>query len=157
MNYSLNLAGFEGQRLEVKPSGFFSGPQLLVNGQAAAKGPKRGQLLLPRSDGRAVVAQWKPQFLGLDVPQLEVDGKPVNVVEPLKWYEWLWGGLPILLIFLGGALGAVAGVVAFKVNTQIFRSTSNPLLKFIFTAAVSALAVVVFLILATLFSIAIGN
>lgn len=156
MNYALNLEGFEGQMLEVKPSGFFSGPQLLVNGQSAAKGPKRGQMLLSRSDGRAVVAHWKPQVLGLDVPQLEVDGKQFNVVEPLKWYEWIWGGLPILLIFLGGALGAVVGIVTFKVNTQIFRSASNLILKFILTAGVSALAVVIFLILATSLSIALG-
>jgi len=157
MNYALNLEGFEGQLLEVKPTGFFSGPQLLINGQSAAKGPKRGQMLLQRSDGRAVVAQWKPQVLGLDVPQLEVDGKQVNVVEPLKWYEWVWGGLPLLLIFLGGALGGIVGFVAFRINTQIFRSTSSMVLKFILTAGVSVLAVVIFLILVTLFSIALGN
>ncbi len=157
MTYPLNLEGFEGQTLEVKPSGFFGGPQLLVNGQPAPKGPKRGQMLLRRSDGREVIATWKPALLGLDVPRLEVDGKQLTVVEPLKWYEWVWGGLPILLVFLGGALGAIAGFVAFGINTQVFRSTRNTALKFILTAVVSALAVVAYLILATLLLSALGG
>lgn len=150
MNHPLNLEGFEIQTLEVKTSGLFSGPQLLVNGQPAAKGPKRGQMLLRRSDGREVIATWLPQAMGLDVPRLVVDGKQINVVEPLKWYEWVWGGLPVLLIFIGGALGAIAGMVAFGVNTQIFRSDRSTPLKFIFTAVVSAVGVVVYLVLALL-------
>ena len=51
MNYPINIDGFEGQTLEMKPSGMLAGPQLLVNGQPAAKGPKRGQMLLRRTDG----------------------------------------------------------------------------------------------------------
>ena len=61
----------------------------------------------------------------------------------IKWYEWVWSGLPILLIVLGARGGAFAGVVAFGVNTQIFRSARSTALKFILTGAVSALAVVV--------------
>lgn len=157
MNHPLNLEGFEGQTLEVKTGGLFGGAQLVLNGQPAPKGPKRGQVLLRRTDGREVIATWKPQALGLDVPRLEVDGKRINVVEPLKWYEWVWSGLPILLIFVGGAIGAVAGIVAFGVNTQIFRSARSTALKFLLTAAVSALAVVVYVVLATLLSIAMGG
>lgn len=157
MNYPLTLEGFEGQSLEVKPGGFFSGPQLLVNGQPAAKGPKRGQMVLRRTDGREVTATWRPALLGLDVPRLEVDGKQLNVVAPLKWYEWVWGGLPILLVFLGGALGALAGFIAFGVNTQIFRSSRNTALKFILAAVVSVVAVAVYFVLALLVSGALGR
>jgi hypothetical protein len=156
MNYPINIEGFEGQTLEMKPSGLWAGPQLLVNGQPAAKGPKRGQMLLRRNDGREVIATWKPQFMGLDVPRLDVDGKHVTVVEPLKWYAWVWSGLPILLIFVGGALGALAGIVAFGINTQIFRSSRNTGLKFILTAVVSLLAVAVYLALAALLMSAVG-
>lgn len=157
MNYPINIEGFEGQTLEMKPSGLWAGPQLLVNGQPAAKGAKRGQMLLRRNDGREVIATWKPQFMGLDVPQLVVDGKPVKVVEPLKWYVWVWSGLPILLVFIGGALGALTGIVAFGINTQIFRSSRTTGLKFILTAVVSLLAIAVYLALAALLMGAVGD
>jgi hypothetical protein len=71
--------------LEVLAPGFFSGPRLLVDGEPAPKGPKRGQMLLRRDDGSQVIATWKPRFL--DLTQLVVDGQALNIIEPLKWYE----------------------------------------------------------------------
>jgi hypothetical protein len=126
-----------------------TGPKLLVNGQLAAKGPKRGALMVRRNDGREVIAVWRPQVLGLDVPRLQVDGKLVNVVEPLKWYVWVWSALPILLVFIGGAVGALAGFIGFAINTQVFRSSRPGVAKFALTAVVSVLAVVVYTALLT--------
>jgi len=96
------LDGFEGQSIVVRPAGLLSGPRLLVNGQAAPKGRRRGEALLRRNDGREAVARWKSQFMGLDLPQLVVDGETVPVAQPLKWYQWAWSALPVLLV-LGGA------------------------------------------------------
>jgi len=149
MGYTATIEGFEGQNIEVQSS-MWTGPKLLVDGQRAQKGTRRGEMLLQRNDGRQVVAAWKPQAIGLDVPQLVVDGKTIQFVEPLKWYQWLWGGLPIVLIFIGGALGAFFGVVAFSISTKIFRSELNGFAKFILSAIVSAIAVVLYLFLATL-------
>ena len=156
MNYPINLEGFEGQAIEMKPGGLTAGPQLLVNGQPAAKGPKRGQMLLRRNDGAEAVATLKPRFMGLDVPQLNVDGKTISVVEPLKWYVWVWSALPILLVFVGGVIGVLVGIVAFGINTQIFRSSRTTVVKFILTAIVSLLAIVVYLALAVLLSSLLG-
>ena len=150
MRYPLPLEGFEGQTIEVQPSGLLSGPRLLVNGQPAGAGPRRGQLALRRNDGREVIAIWKPQLLGLDVPRLQVDGKLVDVVKPLAWYVWLWCGLPILLLFIGGALGALAGFAAFAVNTKIFRASLPGLAKFGLSALVSLLGAAAYLVAATL-------
>jgi hypothetical protein len=157
MNHPIKLPGFESQTIEVQPAGFLSGPQLLVNGQPAPKGPQRGQLLLRRNDGREVIATWKPQALGFDLPQLVVDGQNIQIVEPLKITEWIWGGLPVFLIFIGGFLGALAGVIAFTINIRVFRSDMNILLKFLLTGVISALAVVVYFIAATLFLTALGR
>jgi len=156
MGYKANIEGFDGQNIEVKVS-FWSGPKLLVNGQPAPKGNKRGEMLLQRNDGRQVIATWKPQLLGLDVPQLIVDGKQVNLVEPLKWYQWVWGGLPILLVFIGGALGAIAGLVGFSINAKVFRMELNDFLKYAVAGIVSVLAVVFYFIAAVFFSMLIGR
>ncbi len=80
--YPLQLQGFEGQSLEVRPSGLASGPKLLVNGQPATPGVRRGLMVLRRNDGREIVASLRPQVLGLDVPRLYVDGQLINMAAP---------------------------------------------------------------------------
>jgi hypothetical protein len=156
MNYATNIEGFEGQNIEVSSS-FWSGPKLLVNGEAASKGSKRGEMTLQRNDGKKVIAGWKPQVLGLDVPQLIVDGKVTKLVEPLKWYQLVWSGLPALLVFMGGALGAVAGIIGFSINTKIFRTDMNDVLKYIVSAVVSVLVVTVYFIAAIALSLLINR
>ena len=157
MNYPVKLEGFEGQNIEVQPAGTFSGYKLLINGQPAPQGPKRGQMLLRRNDGTQAIATWKAQLLGFDTPQLVVDGQPIALEEPLKWYEWAWGGWPILLLFVGGVLGAIAGFIAFSVNTKIFRSSMGSVEKYLLTAVISAVAVMAYLVVATLLASALGR
>jgi hypothetical protein len=156
MSYSAKIEGFEGQNIEVKVS-FWSGPKLLINGEPASKGPKRGEMVLQRNDGKQVTAIWKPQFLGLDVPQVEVDGKVVSLVEPLKWYQWIWGGWPIMLLFLGGALGAVAGMISITINARIFRTGMSSLLKYIASGAVSIFTVVAYFVAAMIIALLIHS
>ena len=150
------VGGFEGQDLEVNV-GFWSGSKLLVNGEPAAQGAKRGEMLLQRNDGSQVVAAWRQQMMGFDVPQLVVDGRPVKLVEPLQWYQWLWGGWPVVLVFVGGALGAIAGVLAFTVNARLFRTELNPVLKYMVTALMSGAAALAYFIVALMLSLAINR
>ena len=154
MGYPVKLPGFEGQEIVVEPAGFFSGPKLLVNGQPAPKGQGRGEMLIRRNDGKDVHVAFRNNFL--DVPALMVDGKPLDLVEPLKWYEWLWNGLPIVMVFMGGALGALFGVLAVTFNVKIFRSSQNPRMKDLLTGAIGAGAFILYHIAATLFTMLIS-
>lgn len=149
MGYNAQIEGFEHQNIEVETS-FWSGPKLLINGQPAEKGPKRGEMVLQRNDGRQVIATWKPQFLGLDVPQLNIDGQTVTLVEPLKWYQWVWGGWPILLLFGGGALGGLMGAAAIVINARIFREDMSDVLKYAMSGLVSLAAVILYFLAAIL-------
>jgi hypothetical protein len=151
MSYTVTMEGFEGQNMEVSTS-FWTAPKLLVNGQPASKGKKRGEMILQRNDGTQITAKWKPQILGLDVPQLVADGKTVKLVEPLKWYQLIWGGWPILLLFLDGFLGALTGCIGFVINTRIFRAEMNGGLKYMLTALVSVLTVIAYFRLALVFA-----
>jgi len=156
MSYTTNIEGFEGQKIELNVS-FWTGPKLLVDGAPAQKGSKRGEMVLQRNDGRQVTAMWKPQVLGLDVPQLIIEGKTVNFVEPLKWYQWIWGGWPVILVFIGGALGAIAGMLGFAVNAKIFRAEMSPVLKYVVTGAVAVVSVIAYLIAATIFTLLVNG
>ena len=145
MRYPVRLEGFEGQTLEIQPGGLFSGPKVFVNHQPAPKGKGR-EVILHRNDGTSVVATLKPSVFGLDVPQLVVEGKTIRVTDPLKWYVWGWIALPILLVFVGGALGGIVGAVGLTTNAKIVRSKMNGFAKFVVTAAVSGLVAAAFLV-----------
>jgi hypothetical protein len=156
MSYNPKIEGFEGQNIEVQV-GFWTGPKLLINGEPAAKGIKRGEMIIQRNDGKQVTASWKGQALGLDIPQLVVDGKVIDLVEPLKWYQWVWGGWPIILLFAGGALGALAGMLSVVINTRVFRMEMNDILKYILSGIVAVLAVVAYFVAALIFSSLLNN
>ena len=147
----LDMNGFEGQNIEVKPPSFFSGAQLLVNGSPAEKGPKRGQMCLRKNDGSEVIASWQPTMMGFDLPKLVVDGEVIEIAKPIKWYEMIWSAFPLLIIFVGGLIGGVVGFIGFALNAKVFRSKLNTLVKFLLTAGISILAVVVYFVLAMLF------
>ena len=144
MNYPLTLEGFEGQKIEVRSS-FWSGAKLLVNDMEARKGTKRGEMILTRNDGREVVAVWRNNFL--DVPKLVMENKAIDVAKPLAWYEWIWNGWPIILLFGGGALGGLIGALALVTNINVFRSQQTTLLKYVVTGIISFVAVILYLIL----------
>lgn len=156
MEYPVQIEGFEGQSIEIKSPGFFSGPKLLIDGQPAPKGPKRNQMLLRQSDGTEKVASWQPRFLGLDVPDLVVDGQTISVVDSLKWYEWVWCVLPLALIFVGGLIGAFVGFAGFFINSKLFRSSMNGAAKYLAGGAVSLAALITYVILALMVTSAIG-
>jgi hypothetical protein len=154
MQHYIHAEGFEGRQLMVKSAGFFSGPRLLLDGQPAAKGPKRGQLLLRRNDGSPVIAQLRGVFID-PIPQVTIDGKAIKIAEPLPWYVWVWSGLPLVLLFLGGALGGGLGAVAMTINGRIFRADMHSALKFAITGAISLVTMLLFFTLAIILNQAI--
>src|SRR5262245_29958906 len=154
MQYHVPAEGFEGRQLIVESAGWFAGPRLRLDGLPAPKGPKRGQFLLRRNDGSSVTAQIRGVLID-PVPQVVIDGKTIKLAEPLPWYVWVWSGLPLVLLFLGGALGGGLGALAMTINGRIFRSDMNSALKFIITAVLSMMTVIIFFMFAVAFSIAI--
>ena len=112
---------------------------------------------LTRNDGRVVTARWLPQMFGFDTPQLEVDGKKYVLAQPLKWYEMTLAALPIVLVFIGGLLGAIVGVLASAANAALFRSGMNRVAKVLIALLIIVVAVILYLVLATLFQLAIGR
>jgi hypothetical protein len=156
MDYPIdNIPGFEGRKIELRPAGAFTGVKLFVDGEQV-KG-KWGKFSLRRNDGTEAQAQLRSNIVD-PIPQLVVDGKVYASVKPLAWYEMVWSGLPILLLFVGGALGAFCGLVAAYSNSRIFRTGMHPALKYLVTGAISVAALVIWLIAAVLVNLALrGN
>ncbi len=149
MQYRVPIDGFEVNQVTIKTAGFFSGPKLLLNDQPAPKGSKRGQFVLQRDDGVEVTAKLKGTFLD-PVPQVVIDDDVIKVVETLPWYQWIWAGLPILLIFVGGFIGAIFGVIATSVSVRVFRSEIGTIGQYVLVAVISGAATLFYLIIAVI-------
>jgi len=149
MNIRPKLEGFEGQDIEIKAS-MWTGTRMFINGQKAPKGQHRGEMSMTRNDGRVVNARWIPQMFGFDTSQLEVDGKNYILTPPLKWYEVVLSALPLVMVFIGGMLGAIIGIVAFSASASIFRSGMNQAVKILLSLLVIVVAVIAYIIFAAI-------
>jgi len=68
-----------------------------------------------------------------------MDSQPGVTPTPVKltWYQHAWTALPLVLIFLGGAVGGAIGGAAWAANHQVFRRTRDPVLRYVFTGLTS--------------------
>lgn len=154
MRYHVNLDGFDDREIIVETGGLLRGSRLLVDGKPAKKGNQRGQYVLTDNNGFKVPVFKKHAFLD-PVPHLIVDDEEYRFVEPLTAFQWIWCGIPLVLIFVGGAIGGLIGGVAFFLNTRVFRSEMSSLERYVLAGLISLIAFFAFLILAALFQRAI--
>jgi hypothetical protein len=155
MEYQIDgIPGFESRKVILTSGGIIAGPKLIVDGQVIKN--NWGKYMLRRNDGADVQARLQTNLID-PIPYLLLDGKKYFVVAPLKWYELIWAGWPIALLFVGGALGALCGVLAAYTNSRIFRSNFSPAMKYAVTALVSIISVIVYGVSSVLLYMAINR
>jgi hypothetical protein len=145
MEYTVDAPEFGDRRVTVQTSSLFSGPKLLVDGAPATK--QGQQYLVPLANGQTVPVKLKAGFD--PIPAVEVAGRLIRLAEPLKWYEYVWACLPLVLIGLGGAIGGAIGGATAWANMTIFRTQENPVLRYVFSALATVGAFVGWFVLAT--------
>ena len=150
MEIAITHPKLQGQRLALRTAGFFRGPQILLNG-TPIKG-KRGKYLLRNSQGQEVALQIKSNHID-PIPKLVIDGEKVQLARDLTWYEYLWMGLPIILVVSGGALGAMIGIGATYSSSRIFRSERGTFSKYLLSSLISIGAIVGFIVVAVVIQI----
>jgi len=64
------------------------------------------------------------------------------------WYQHIWIGWPIALVFVGGAIGGACGGAAWALNKKVFQATSSPLLRYLWTGLISVAALFTYIIVA---------
>lgn len=152
MDFPIDHPGFVGRGLTVRTAGFFGGPKLLVDGQPAAG--KRGVFVLRSSGGEDVEIRLSSNHFD-PVPKLSIGGSAVELARPLRWYEYAWMGLPLVLVLEGGAMGALIGMAAIYLSARVFRGGMGGLAKYAATGAISLAAVAAFLFAALAIQLAI--
>jgi hypothetical protein len=131
-----------------------SNTKLLMDGTPMVK--KRGRVELRANDGSAVELRLKSRFLD-PVPNIEVYGRTIVLLSGLNPLEYIWSGIPLVLILLGGAIGGACGGAACAVNAQVFRTQLPGPAKFAITALVTGAAFVAWIIVALLITVLVGG
>jgi Zn-dependent protease len=153
MRIPIQHAAFKSKRLSVETASFLAGPKLQLNG-----------VVLKRKGGRYVVASDSGQELTIKVvynfldpiPKIGIGEEMIELAKPLQWYEYAWIGVPMLLVFVGGALGGFVGAGSTVVNGRIFRSDRGAVSKYALAAVTSITGAAIFLVLAVAISMTIG-
>ncbi|MGV8946461.1 MAG: hypothetical protein ACOH1N_08535 [Lutibacter sp.] len=152
MKHNFQLSDFPNSNFEIETSIWTGKSKLFMNNSEVKKSTEKGKpFLIPRADGSLALAFAKQSYPDL-VPTLEIDGKINLIVEKLKWYEYIVGGLPIILIFAGGLIGGIIGVIASLTNFNIFRQEGNPILKYTKVIGVTGVSYLVYLLIVTIFT-----
>jgi hypothetical protein len=147
-------AAFTRQRLSLQPAGFVTSAKILIDGIPVKR--LKGKYPLIDDAGQPVLAELKINLLD-PIPQLKLGNEVLTLAPKMQWYEYAWTGLPIILLFVGGGLGALIGISAAYANTRIFRSNRSTGTRFALTGLLSIAATAIFFVLATVIHIAING
>jgi hypothetical protein len=154
MDLPIEHEAFSGRGLILRTGGFFKGPRLLIDG-TEAKG-KRLKYSLRDNSGNQVDVRLKSN--GLDpIPKVEIAGRTIELARPLTWYEYIWMGLPIVLVFSGGGLGVLFGLLAIYSSARVFRSDRSAGAKFGLSAVISLGAALAFFACVVLIQLLFGQ
>jgi len=154
MDIQVSHARFQKQKLAVRTAGWFSGTKVLLNGVPLKR--VKGTYPALADDGTQVPVRLSGAF-GDPIPKLRVGEEVVQLAKPLAWYEYAWAALPMLLLFVGGVLGAVMGLFGSYSNFRIFRSSRGGAAKYALSGLSSIITVVVFLALVIAFRLLLGR
>lgn len=88
---------------------------------------------------------------------IEFRGQKINLESPLSTWEYIVGGLPLVLIVAGGLIGALIGFVGVTYNYGFMRSHTHPASKIAASLAVTAIVFFIYFVAALLLSLALGT
>lgn len=153
VKHKFELSGFPYSEFEIETSVWTGKSTLYMDNVEVKKSLTKGkpfELLKP--DGTLVFAYPKKSFPDF-IPKLEINGELNNVVEPLEWYEYVVGGLPIILMFIGGLIGGVIGVLACLANFNIFREEKSSVIKYLKVFAITIVSFIGYFLGLTIFTL----
>jgi hypothetical protein len=152
MRIEVKYPAFKSRRLAVETASFFSGPKLFLNDVLQKR--KAGQYTIASDSGQELPVKVIYNFLD-PIPKLKIGDGTLVLAEPLQWYEYVWIGIPMLLVFAGGALGGFIGAGSTVINGRIFRSGRSSSAKYGLAAVTTVAGTVTFFVVAVAIQVAI--
>jgi len=119
MDYPLPLPGHSNLNLSLRLGGFLTGAKILKDGVPLKR--SKAVVLVPLADGSSLELKIKVGF-DLCTPKVLFAGQEIEVLPPLPAVWVVWAYLPLVLIFIGGAIGGLCGGVAAAGTLSALRS-----------------------------------
>jgi ABC-type sugar transport system permease subunit len=141
----IEVPGFEGRNLKVIDNDIFKPYDIHIDGQKVRR--TRFKYIVTDNNGKETEIKFIWNIL-LDACKISIKDQVFIIKEPLHWYQYLWAGWPMVMLFVGGAIGGGLGAAATVVNTQIFRSKLHGFFKYLITLVISISAFMIWLIIA---------
>jgi len=154
--YPVNIPGCENKKVEVQIAGFVTPVKIFVNDEPALPGKRRNELVLKGKGGKPVSVYVQSAFFYF-IPRLRVAGQTIHIAPPLKWYQYVWSGIPLILVLYGGMLGAILALIGFIFNVRLSRSNLSPLLRFAAIGGVTILVWAIYFVLAAFITATFGE
>lgn len=147
MKYKFTIDSYPDSKFELESSVLTGRSYLYMDGKLLKQSTEKGlPFLIPTKTG--IVKGFPKSTFPDFAPTLLIDGQKHQVAPKLEWYQFALGALPVLLVFLGGAVGGALGIAATIFNFQAFRSESNMSTKYARVITTNIAAYVIFLVLA---------
>ena len=149
MDITVSHPSFVKRRLVVRTAGLLSGPKVLLLGAPVKR--VKGEYVVVDDNRAQVTLKLKINFAD-PIPVLLVNDHEVRLARALEWYEYAWACIPIVLVFIGGALGGGIGAAGTYTNTRILRSDRGVAAKYLLSGLVTLGAIVAFFVAASMFA-----
>lgn len=130
--------------VEIERSFWLGKTQVKVNGTQVER-QKEGNYY-PVKQGKGKTKQLKILGSGYDgVPRVYIDGEKLPVARKLFWYEFLVSCAPLVLVFMGGALGGLLGAIGTVACLNVVRREYSYALRLLLILAITLAAVALYI------------
>lgn len=119
MEYPFSLPGYPQLNLCLKKGSFLGGVRVLLDG--AELKPTKRTYIIPLTDGTKVELRLK-MGMDLSLPKVLFNGELVEAAPPLPVLWILWSFAPLMLVFVGGAIGGGVGWATSMATFATLRS-----------------------------------
>jgi hypothetical protein len=150
MEWQFALPGSSTASCRLEKSLWLGQLRLWYQGREIPRSKEKGKpFWIPGSaNGKPVRVQVKGG--GFDLPSIDVDGVKVMLGRSLSTLEYAIGGIPLVLVFVGGAIGGASGAVGAMFNYRVLREAKSLSTKVLGVLGISGLSFLAYLVLAAI-------
>lgn len=147
-NFTVEPPGFENRKMTIRLS-HWRAAKIYIDGEQLIPIKKRlfsmnREFNVVSNYGKNVSIRLKQIPLDL-VPTMYIDGQVYPIARTLTIWEYIWICIPLILMFIGGAIGGLLGGVATYSNSILIRKIKNILLRYLFTGLTTVMSIILFI------------